>query len=306
MTASLSAGLGPVPRSYLFVPATRPDRFEKALASGADAVIFDLEDAVAASEKKVARRTVGEFLRSLDRVAPKLSSRSPELWVRTNPPPLGLVDLEIVACEQLDGVCPAKTGSREELLTLDRWLEELACGAIVEPLVEDARALLDAVDIASGPRVRRLHLGEGDLAADLGLDSSDRRAALAGARHMVVLASAAAHLDSPVAPVSTDYRNPSSFEEETRYLRSLGFWSRACIHPTQVLVANEVFVVSQAEIDWADDVLGRLHDAALDGKGVAVGADGRMIDEAIARTARRLRRMAGPDRSGGDAGTDTG
>lgn len=297
-----------IPRSYLYVPGTRADRFTKALESGADAVIFDLEDAVAPAEKEAARRLVGDFLGTLRPVdRSPLDERpwgdEPERWVRTNPGPAGLNDLSGVLCAQLDGVCPAKTRSISDLLGLGELLHEADSRALLEPLVEDAGAVLDARSIASDHRVRRLHLGEGDLAADLGLLLADRHVALAGARYQIVLASAAAGVEPPVAPVSPDYRDLELFEEETRYMRSLGFWGRACIHPAQVAVANEVFSLSHAEVEWADDVLRRLERASTDGDGVTLGADGQMVDEAVARIARRLLGRTARGRPGAEATT---
>ena len=249
-----------MPRSYLFVPGTRSDRFEKALRSGADAVIFDLEDSVVPSEKPGARRIVGDFLREQGNGEGD-KGRHIERWVRTNPGPQGLDDVRAVVCRQLDGVCPAKTNSLGYLRELDVLLQEAASAAAIEPLLEDAKAVLSAAEIAAGPRVRRLHVGEGDLAADLGLAPGDGNVGLGGARTMVVLVSAAAEIESPVAPVSVEYRDLDGFADDTRYLRRLGFWGRVCIHPKQIDIVNDIFTVSAAEVDWANDVLRRLGEA---------------------------------------------
>lgn len=271
--------------SYLYVPGNNPDRFAKAERVGADAVIFDLEDAVSPADKEAARAQVAEHL-ALPRPA------GVEAWVRLNSDEWLGRDVEAVVGPGLRGVIPAKTSSREELVRLDALLAEaevtrgLRPGRIaVAPLIESGLGVANIVDIARGPRVTTLHLGEVDLAADLGLEPGADEIELFFARSQAVVACSAAGLGGPVAPVSTNFRDLAAFSTSTLALRRLGFVGRACIHPAQLAVVHEVFTPTALQTEEAEDVLRRLDEA---GAGVAVDAGGRMIDEAVARQARRI------------------
>jgi citrate lyase subunit beta / citryl-CoA lyase len=271
-----------IPRSYLYVPGARPDRFAKAMASGADAVIFDLEDSVPVTAKAQARAAVVDFLRAVPSVEPP----GPELWVRVNSGEAGIADVRAVAPEcAVFGLCVAKAEGAGQLAELDRLLTTLGSTASVEPLLETAAAILAAREIAAAPRVRRLQIGEADLAADLSVVPSRDGTELLWARSAVVTASAAAGLDSPVGGVSTEFSDLGAYAESTRALRGLGFWGRACIHPAQLPVTHQVFTSSESELAWAHAVVATLADAR---RGVATGPDGRLVDEAVARIARRI------------------
>jgi citrate lyase subunit beta/citryl-CoA lyase len=133
-----------------------------------------------------------------------------------------------------------------------------------------------------------MHSAVGDLAADLDVTPGPDDVELLWARSTLVAASAAGGAEAPVGPVSTDFRDLDAFRAQTEAVRRLGFWGRACIHPAQIPAANEVFVPSSERVAGARDVLARLEAADRDDSGVTLDADGRMIDEAVARTARRL------------------
>jgi citrate lyase subunit beta/citryl-CoA lyase len=130
-----------------------------------------------------------------------------------------------------------------------------------------------------------LQIGEADLRADLGASGEGANTALQYARNVVLYASSAAGIHPPVAAVSPDFKDLARFSETTRLFKEWGYFGRACIHPGQVEIVNEIFTPSEQEIERAMDILKRLDEA---GGGVAVDAQGRMIDEAIARSARRL------------------
>lgn len=271
--------------SYLYVPGSAPDRFAKADRSGAGAVILDLEDSVGRSEKTLARAHVAQHL-SLPR------PDGVETWVRLNADERLAGDVRAVVGPGLTGVIPAKTASAAELAVLDDLLADaerehgLARGRIaVAPLIESGLGLANVLEIAGAPRVTTLHLGEVDLAADLGLEPGPDELELLFARSQVVMACAAAGICSPVAPVSPNFRDIAGYAATTRALRRLGFLGRACIHPAQLEVVHEVFERSPDEVAEATDILRRLDEAA---GGVAVDANGRMIDEAVARQARRV------------------
>jgi citrate lyase subunit beta/citryl-CoA lyase len=158
----------------------------------------------------------------------------------------------------------------------------------IVPLLETASALFDALPIARSPRVARLQLGEADLAADLGVTPGPDGRELWWARSQVVAASAAAGIDAPVAPVSTNFTDLDGLRESTIALRRMGFYGRACIHPAQLVVVHEIFTPTEDELAAAHDVLARFESARANGSGVCVDSQGRLVDEAVVRSARRL------------------
>lgn len=283
-----------IARSYLYVPGNAPDKLAKVLGRGADAVIVDLEDAVPWSAKDSARATVAEWLRGLDG-----DTGGVEVWVRVNPGPLGVEDVAAVVAPGLRGVMVAKTESRADLDAIDDALgkaearEQLDPGEVgVVPLLESAGALLEAQAIAAAPRVVRLQVGEADLAADLGFGDGADDADWAAIRSSIVVVSAAAGISAPVAPVSTDFRDLERFAETTRALARRGYVGRACIHPAQVAVANAVFTPSDDAVEDARALVTMFDQAVSEGRGVVVGPDGRMVDEAVVRRARSVIALA--------------
>ncbi|SEF68526.1 citrate lyase subunit beta / citryl-CoA lyase [Thermomonospora echinospora] len=276
-------------RSALYVPGDAADKLAKALGKGADELIVDLEDAVPQAGKEAARATVASWLDALP-----AGGAGPRLWVRINPGEQGHQDLRAVVAPGLTGVCVAKAEDPADLEALDALLTDLEPErGITEPLrliplLESGEALFRARELARAPRVVRLQLGEADLAADLGVTPSPDGGELLWARSQVVAASAAARIDPPIAPVSTDFRNLEALRESTWTLRRLGFWGRACIHPAQIAVVHEVFTPTEEELAKAKDVLDRYGEALAAGSGVCLDAQGRLIDEAVVRSARRL------------------
>lgn len=192
--------------TYLYVPGDRPERFDKALASGADAVVLDLEDAVAVDRKELARETVARWIAAL-------TPGSVEVWVRVNPGDLQEADIQSVAHPRLTGVWLPKVGSAREVEQVDGLLTDLCPGAAVSALIETAAGVLDALAIARAPRMRFLQLGEVDLAADLGVEVDGDDTALLFARSQVVAASVAAGINPPPAAVSRNFRDSVSSPE---------------------------------------------------------------------------------------------
>jgi citrate lyase subunit beta/citryl-CoA lyase len=252
----------------------------KAAARGAEALIVDLEDAVPPADKASARASVATWLRDEPQPVP--------VWVRVNAGPDRVADLEALAgIPALAGVVLAKTAGPDDL-----WAASAVLGDTpLMPLLETASAVFDAREIARQPHVRQLQIGEVDLAGDLGVEPGPDEAELLTARSMVVMASAAAGIDPPVGPVSRIFADPAALAESTRRVRRLGFVGRACIHPVQIPVVHEVFTPSPAEVEAARAVIG-----ALAGGGVAVDADGRMIDPAVLPAAQRT--LAFAERAG--------
>lgn len=266
-------------RSYLYVPGDRVDRMPKALSAGADAVIVDLEDAVAADAKDTARAAVVAFLS-------ELAPGGPAVLVRINATsvPQDLDALEPVL-NRLDALyVPKATVSLLE--QVDALLGVRALPVVA--LVESAQGLLDAAPLARHRRVRNLAIGEADLTAELGIGPDAGPEVLAPLRMTVIVASAAAGIDPPTGPVSTEVRDLTGYRASTEAVRAMGFGARSAIHPDQVGVINEVFTPTAEELAAARAVV-EGHDAAL-ARGEAVHVDdrGRMVDEAVVRAARRL------------------
>lgn len=281
-----------IPRSYLYVPGNDAAKLARATERGADALIVDLEDAVPADGKSQARKIVAEWLSTVD-------AGAVEIWVRVNAGSMAMEDVAAVVSPGLRGIVAAKTESADELSVLVELIgaAERVAGlddesVAVVPLLESASALLEAREIAAVPRVARLQVGEADLAADLGLTPSIDESEWSAIRSQVVVVSAAAGIGPPVAPVSTDFRDLERFAASTRALARRGYVGRACIHPAQVAVANEVFTPSPEELASARELIADFEAALAQGLGVLVGADGRMIDEAVVRRARRVVELA--------------
>lgn len=264
-------------RSILYVPGDAPDKLAGAHARGADAIIADLEDAVAPGHKDEARRTVAAWL------GERAGAPGPGLWVRVNSGDELAEDLRAV--DGRAGIYVPKA-SEELLGRVDALLGDRATRVCA--LVETAAGVLAAAAIARAPRVVRLALGEADLGAELGIEPG--AAELAPVRMQVVLASAAAGIEPPIGPVSTDFRDLQALRDSTEALRRMGFGGRAAIHPAQVGVINEVFTPAAGEVEAARRLLARFESA---GGGVCVDEDGRMVDEAIVRAARRTLALAG-------------
>lgn len=265
-----------LPRSWLFVPGSRPDRFAKAVASAADALILDLEDAVAEAQKPEARRHVIAFLESRPTIRQRLA-------VRINPlgRAVGLTDLAALArlSSGPDYVLIPKAEEPAELALAARVLEDAGSGTRLVALVESARGVARAADIAERtPRLAALLFGAADYAADLGqqvgaFQPDFARAALVNA----AAAGGIAAIDSPFFAIDT----PEALSAECAKARALGFYGKAAIHPAQLAAIGDAFAPTRQERALARQIL----EAAPDGVGVL---DGKMIDIAMVRWAQRI------------------
>lgn len=277
-----------LPRSYLYVPGNAPAKLTGALGRGADALILDLEDAVPLTEKDAALDGVLEWL------AGQQARGDVELWVRVNAGPRRIDEVGALRDHPaLTGVVLAKVENAAEV----RTVAEAAGQLLLMPMVETSRAVLDAREIASGPQVRHLQIGEVDLAAETCLDVSADESELAPYRALVVLGCAAAGLEPPPAPVSREVRDLGLFARSTRRLLRQGFHGRVCIHPAQVSVVHELLVPTDQQIDEARSVVALLDDAEARGDGVLLDRAGRLVDAAVIRSANRVLALAGATRA---------
>jgi citrate lyase subunit beta / citryl-CoA lyase len=257
--------------TWLFVPGDRPERFDKAAGSGADAVIIDLEDAVAPAMKPIARRS------ALDYVAKKPA------YVRINGTDTSFFadDLDAIASagEGLRGVVLPKSERAEQFAELDRRLPD---GAVVIALVETPAGILGAWEIATAPRVTRLAFGSADFMLDTEIE--DDQQGLLLARSTLVLAARAAGLGGPIDGITTSLDNPEMVTRDAENGRRLGFAGKLCIHPRQVGPAARGFAPSAADYSWAQRVI----EAAAASNGAAVRVDGEMIDKPRLARARSI------------------
>ncbi len=263
-----------LPRSYLFVPADRPERFDKAVESGADAVVLDMEDGAAYSNKAMARESVHAWLHDghPDGV---------EVWVRVNPGEMLHADLD--AALGADGVFVPKVNGPGLIEDVAAQVgDDLALIA----MIETARGLLRAEAIGGHDAVTGLMIGEFDLGADLGMRYDTMGSDLDAARLRVVTVSAAYGLRPAIGGVESAFTDTDRLRRGTERLAGMGFGSRGCIHPVQVPTVNAVFTPSAAEVAEAMAVVARFDAAQAKGVGVILDGAGRMMDEAMVRHAR--------------------
>jgi len=268
-------------RSWLFTPATRPDRFARAGEAGADVLIIDLEDAVAPGDKDRARAAALAHLDAGRGTAPIQALRVNGLRTRA-----GLDDLRLLLESRTgpEAVILPKVETPDEPRLVDAWLAEAGSPAALVALVESARGVEAAPEIArSTPRLSALMFGAADLAADLGAPAAWEP--LLYARSRVVAAAAAAGIGAIDAPYF-DLKDRAGQEAELRAAVALGFAAKAAIHPGQVAAINAALTPSAAAVAEAREIL------AQNAAGVGV-VGGRMVDEAVARRARRILAAAG-------------
>lgn len=283
----------PAIRSYLYVPGDSGNRLVRAGMRGADAVIVDLEDSVAPAHKAAARAAAAAWIAGCG------GTKDFECWLRINRSHQGIADLYSVFRSGLAGVCLAKTSGGAEVQAAATALADLESrhdcpigSTALMPLIESGIGLRHIDEIAQGPRVRALQLGEIDLAADLGLPSDPQPDDLAPLRSTIVVASAAAGLQPPVGAVSTQIHAIDLFRTTTTRLKLAGFLGRAAIHPAQIPVIHDVFSISPEELAAARATVSHYDDALAMGEGVATDGEGQMIDEATVRTSRRIITLA--------------
>lgn len=251
----------------LYVPGSRPDRFEKAAASGAE-MILDLEDSVAAADKAQARLSVASWLAHCE----------VPVQVRVNAPGSAALAADLEAIGTYDNVRLPKVERASDL--------DVVAGRRVHALIETALGVENVFAIASAPQVVSVALGEADLAAELGLDGED---AFAWVRSRLVVAARAAGLPAPMMSAYADLANIDGLRESCRIGRALGMRGRTAVHPRQVEVIRSVFAPADTEESWARQVL-----AALGRSGVATLDDGSMVDKAMALRAEAILEQCGP------------
>ena len=255
--------------SLLFVPASRPERIPKALATGADAVVVDLEDAVPPGEKDAARAGLAAVL---DRTRPVL------LRVNGADTEWFAADLEVLAHPGIAGALLPKAEDPDDAAVVAR-----ACrGKPVLPLIESALGFDRRRELAMAAGVERLVFGHIDFQADMNLRATEDE--LLPFRLELVLASRLADIAPPIDGVTVAFDDEAQLRADARRARRLGFGGKLCIHPRQVGVVNACFAPSPEEVAWAQRVV----EADGAARGAAVAVDGRMVDRPVVLRARAV------------------
>ena len=270
-TAAVTAGHA-APVSYLFVPGNRPERFGKALASGADQVIIDLEDAVAPADKLIARDAVRDALDPDFPAAVRINSADAE-WFEQ--------DLSLCGLPGVAAVVLPKAASVADIARVR------AAGApTVLALIESAEGIANARALAAADGVTRLMFGSIDFSVDLGIEGDERE--LDAFRSELVLASRLAGIPPPVDGVTTAIDDVEVLRRETLRGKRFGFGGKLCIHPRQLAVVHAAYLPSNDEVHWAMRVL----EAAKLAGGGAVAVDGKMVDKPVMVRAERILQAA--------------
>ncbi|HZE40446.1 MAG TPA: CoA ester lyase [Stackebrandtia sp.] len=271
----------------LYAPASRPELLPKALASGADAVLVDLEDAVLATHKDTARANAMALLDDLPaRPGVQVRVNHPrgrfgpsDLWTLGTHPAMraGRVGLRL----------PKVAGPDDVDLALD--MLNVDTPPRVHCLLESAAGIENADRIAAHPAVAGLALGEADLATELGLRGED---SYAWVRSRIVIAAAAAGLPAPAMAVYTDLADPEGLAASCAKGRALGMFGRSALHPLQLPVIAAAFRPDQRELSRAHEVVEAAAGAEADGSGAIALPDGRFIDAPMVAAARRTIQLA--------------
>ncbi|WP_299270151.1 HpcH/HpaI aldolase/citrate lyase family protein [Halorientalis sp.] len=270
-------------RSVLFSPGDQPALMRKAPGSGADAVVFDLEDAVVPDRRPVARDAIHEVLTDAE-FDPECS-----VWVRVNPPGT-VADADVANAladaSPVDAVMLPKVSDVAGVERVVGLLDEYGVDAPVVALIESAAGVLHAEDIAATPRVDAVAIGAEDLAADIGATRTDDGVEALHAREQVVLAAAAAGVDA-LDTIHVDVDDTDGLESAAEFTVQLGFDGKLAIHPAQVPVINNAFTPSEERVDWARRVLDARDEADAEGRGV-FRVDDEMIDAPLIAQAEQV------------------
>jgi citrate lyase subunit beta / citryl-CoA lyase len=251
------------PRSYLFVPGTRPDRFAKACAAGADAVVLDLEDSVAPGDKSKARSAVADWLSAARPVMVRVNTTDSE-WFQD--------DVRLGGSPGILGVLVPKAERVEEIRAV---AEKFGADTPILPQIETARGFRNMFALAQTVPVRHLLFGSIDFQLDVGMMAEEDE--LLCFRSQIVLDSRLAGIEPPVDGVTTEIHAEEKVRADALRSRRLGFSGKMCIHPKQVPIVNECFAPTAEEEAWARRVV----EASAGAPGAAISVDGKMVDRPV-------------------------
>ena len=274
-------------RTLLFAPGNHPRRVEKALCLKADAVILDLEDAVAIAEKVATRAVVVDALQS---------ERSGLGYVRVNAYDTDFCfgDLLVVVAKGVDGIVLPKVETSAQLRSVDWVVSQLerekrlpAGGIDIIPIIETGKGVANVHDIASaGTRVKRLSFGAGDYTKDMAMRWTRHEGELAHARAEIAVASRAAGLEAPLDTVWIHIKETDGCIKSAELVCDMGYQGKLCIHPDQVDPVNAVFTPSDDDVDFAEKVVKAFEEAEAQGL-ASIQVDGYFVDYPIVDQAQR-------------------
>lgn len=281
----------PLRRSLFFVPGDSPRKLEKARQIGADTLLLDLEDAVALSQKDLARDQIAAFLRAGD-----FGGAEPAVRINPFDTPWFEGDLEAAISAGAAAIMLPKTERAEQLRELAERMTELerrtrpigARPTRILALVETATGVVDAASLAKAtPRIEALCFGHADFSRDMQLASADASEGVVfHARCSVAIAARAAGV-SPIDTVHLEVRDEAAFALDAQRGRDLGFEGKLCIHPMQVEIANRIHNPTSEQIDYARRVVEAAARAEEEGLGVFT-VDGKMVDAPLVTAQRRI------------------
>ena len=264
--------LARLPSTYLFVPGNRPERFDKALASRAGAVIVDLEDAVAPGDKARARESFVAWHRA--------ATVGPRVLLRINDQSTPWFDDDISVVRET-GVAGVVLPKVERAAQVEQVGSALSSDGFVIALVETACGVVNVDEVARANHLQRVAFGTLDYALDLDIPGDERGLLYAASR--IALASRVAGIAAPIAGVTPEIGDESRLLADFAFARACGFGAKLCIHPRQVDVIDAAIRPGAAEVDWAKRVV-----AAAESAQGAVQVDGRMVDRPVIAKALRI------------------
>ncbi len=270
-------------RSVLYIPGSKERALAKATGLNADAIIFDLEDAVAIDEKASARKLLTETLQSLD-----YGSRAKLIRINALTTEWGTADLEVIATARPEAILLPKVDTAAQVEALARLLDARpeTAETRIWAMMESPLGVLNAHAIATAPRVAGFIMGTNDLAKDMGCRFRPDRLPLITALQLPLIAAKAAGILA-VDGVYNAFKDDDGLRSECEQGRDLGFDGKTLIHPAQLAIANEVFAPSEAEIDLARRQIAAFDAATARGEGVAV-VDGKIVENLHIVTARQI------------------
>lgn len=289
-------------RTFLFAPGSDFRKAEKAFHCGADAVILDLEDAVAVNEKIGARTIVKKAMNI---------PRECKGYVRINSLSTGFAfaDLEEIIDNNIDGIMLPKVETATDILQVNWLLSELEVkrGIVPQkidllPLIETAKGLWNIESILKASnRVKRLAFGSGDFTLDIGSDWTKEGNEVLYARSRLVIASRVADIEQPIDAVFPDIRDEKGLIRDAKLGRQMGFQGKLVIHPKQVAPVNKIYSPTDDEIKYAEKVIAAFEKAEKEGKG-AIQIKGKLIDYPVVEMAKKVLNRANAilDKSIGD------
>ncbi len=263
-------------RSFLFVPANRPERFAKALASGADAVILDLEDSVPLDGKAEARDT-------LRQAWPQLQQAACAAVIRINSPDTEWGQQDLSGLQGLSGLAGIMVPKCEGAHNLQRVAQAFA-GVPSLPIIESALGYLALREIAQAPQVGRLVVGHIDFLADTGMNVGEDQRELDSLRFEVAMCTRLGKLAPAVDGVTVSVDDEALIRADTERALRFGFGAKLCIHPRQVPVVHATLAPTPTQVEWAQRVLAAMQVS----NGSAVQLDGKMVDLPVVLQAQRL------------------